>query len=919
MKRTSPPSFPSAAGRVTLASALCLLGACAAPSHAAPPIAPVATRAKPKPPPPKPASPPSDGVVRTTLANGLRVVVVPNRLAPVATMEINYMVGSNEVPNGFPGTAHAQEHMMFRGSPGLSADQLADIMASLGGDMNADTQETVTQYFITAPAEDLSVVLHVGATRMAGVNDSEEQWDTERGAIEQEVAADNSNPEYVLYTRLLRALFKGTPYAHDALGTRPSFDQTTAKALKTFHDSWYGPNNAIMIIAGHVDPANVLPEVKQLFGAIPRVRVPARPAVHLTPVVPKTLRMKTDQPYGFVALAFRLPGYASRDFAAAQVLSDILSSERGPLYALVPEGKALAAGFQNNLFPETGLGFAYAVFPKGADTEALSKTLRKALSDAVKQGFSADLVTAAKRDEATGTELEKNSVSGLAQAWSNALAVEGRQSPEDDVRAMKSVTAAEVDAVARRYLDLGHALEAVLTPQPSGAPIVSKGFGGAENFAPSKTLKVTLPDWAAKALGELAIPKSAVNPTETILPNGLRLIVQPESVSDTVSVFGEIKHQAKLETPKGQDGVEQVLGRLFDFGTTTMDRVAFQKALDDIGAEESAGTHFHIQALAEHFDRAVQLLADNELHPALPAQAFGIVQGQISRAVAGRNHSPDYLTQRAISVNLVPWGDPQRRQATARTVARLTLADVQAYYRHVYRPDLTTLVVIGKIDPATAKQVVIKYFGGWAASGKRPVTDLPKIPPNSATRTTVPDRSRKQDKVTLAETLGLTRTNPDYYALELGNHVLGGGFYATKLYHDLREQSGLVYYVHSTFDVKRTRATYTLAYGCDPPNVAKARAIAVRDLNEMRKAPVSADQLQQAKGILLRDIPLHESSVTSIAGGLIQRSLEGLPLDEPTLAAHRYMTLDAKAVQAAFAKWLAPARLIQVVQGPAPK
>ena len=225
-----------------------------------------------------PEAEPASNVTRATLDNGLRVVVVRDTLAPVVTTVMNYQVGSNEAPEGFPGMAHAQEHMMFRGSPGLSADQLADISAAMGGNFNADTQQTVTQYFFTVPAEDLDVALHLEAVRMRGSLDTDELWKEERGAIEQEVAADLSNPQYVFYTQLLEAMFQGTPYAHDALGTRPSFDKTTGHMLHKFYDTWYAPNNAIFVIAGDVQPEHVLAQVKALFGDIPRKTLPAKPA-----------------------------------------------------------------------------------------------------------------------------------------------------------------------------------------------------------------------------------------------------------------------------------------------------------------------------------------------------------------------------------------------------------------------------------------------------------------------------------------------------------------------------------------------------------------------------------------------------------------------------------------------------------------
>src|SRR5580658_553063 len=204
----------------------------------------------------------SPGVVRATLDNGLRVVIVRNTLAPVVSTNVNYVVGADETPEGFPGTAHAQEHMMFRGSPGLTGDQLADIGSVMGGNFNADTRQTVTQYFYTVPAEDLDVALQIEALRMREVLSTDDDWARERGAIEQEVAQDLSSPEYVLSTMLREAIFAGSVYAHDGLGTRPSFEKTTAAMLKEFHDSWYAPNNAILVVVGNVDPIATLAKVK---------------------------------------------------------------------------------------------------------------------------------------------------------------------------------------------------------------------------------------------------------------------------------------------------------------------------------------------------------------------------------------------------------------------------------------------------------------------------------------------------------------------------------------------------------------------------------------------------------------------------------------------------------------------------------
>lgn len=256
------------------------------------------------------------------------------------------------------------------------------------------------------------------------------------------------------------------------------------------------------------------------------------------------------------------------------------------------------------------------------------------------------------------------------------------------------------------------------------------------------------------------------------------------------------------------------------------------------------------------------------------------------------------------------------REATPATVSSLTPQDVRDYYRSVFRPDLTTIVVIGKVDGERAAAVIARYFGPWQAVGAKPDVLLPSVPLNAPSTVRVPNASRQQTQVILAEVPGVTRTTPDYYALVLGNHVLGGGFYATRLYRQLRQQTGLVYHVSAALEADQTRSLYSVGYACDPDRVAEARAIVARNLRDMQTQLVSAEELQQAKAMLLRRLPLAESSLGSIARGLISRSVLGLPLDEPTRAATHYVALTAEQVRAAFQRWLRPEHLVQISEGP---
>ena len=189
---------------------------------------------------------------------------------------------------------------------------------------------------------------------------------------------------------------------------------------------------------------------------------------------------------------------------------------------------------------------------------------------------------------------------------------------------------------------------------------------------------------------------------------------------------------------------------------------------------------------------------------------------------------------------------------------------------------------------------------------------LPAVPANQPATVNVPDPTQVQDSVELAEEVAMNRFHPDYYALQLGDHVLGGGFYATRLYRDLRQKAGYVYNVDNALRATETRATYSVTYGCDAENVSKARLLVEQELAAMRTTDVTAAELQQAKALLLRQITLSESSEDAVAGGFVARALVGLPLDEPIRAAERYYALTAEQVRAAFEKWIRPGAFVRL-------
>ena len=856
-------------------------------------------------------------VTRATLSNGLQIIVVHNPLAPVVTTMLNYRSGSDD--QTVDGLAHATEHMMFRGSKSVSSAQLMDTLSLTGGDFDADTQDAVTQYFFTLPSQYLDVALKLERSRAAGLLMSQSLWNQERGAITQEVTQDNSNAIYRLYEKMSDRLVAGTPYAKNGLGTVSGFaHDVNSKNLLNFYSTWYHPNNATYVIVGDVDGPSTVAKVKALFGDLPAAKLPVRPPVKLKPVTAATYHDTSDQPFTVVLLGYRMPGYDSPDYAAGQILADVLNNSRSTFGSMPYEGKALFAQFQVQAYQHAAVGIVFGGIPVTSKPETLDKAMRDDFAAYAKSGVPDDLVAASKLREISQLEFNGNSIEGLAFQWSQAVAVQGVASPDSMKAQFAKVTTADVNRVLRTYLDNSKVIAAYAVPKNSGAYSSGSGMAKEDNGIPPSHHE-PLPAFAQAILSHLAVPPSSLSPTDTTLPNGLRLIVQPEHITGTVVVSGEILNNPQVQEPAGQEGVADIASQLLPFGTTTYDRVAFQTELDKIAATTSAGTQFGVEALSGDFDRSMQLLADEELHPAFDPKAFAIVQKQTVGSLTGEVTSPDHLTDVALNKALYPPGDPLQRFASPQSAGSLTLDQVKGWYGAAYRPDLTTIVVTGDVTPEQAQAVVAKYFGGWTATGPKPNVYPPPAPANAAAQITVPANGRVQSSVQLVESTDLLRSDPAWAPLQVANTVLTGGFYSSLLYHDLREVHGYAYSVESRFVTGKVRSSFHIDYACDPQNIVPAQSQVAAILTLLQTKPVETDRLLRAKALLMGDVPIRAASYDGVSALLLNYATRDLPLNQGTLDATAELAATKDAVQAALAKYVRPSSFVRIVTGPGPK
>jgi zinc protease len=820
-------------------------------------------------------SPDANAAVRVTLANGMHVILLPNRLAPVATTIVSYGVGSDD--DTMPGIAHATEHMLFRGTASLSAGQLADIAARMGAEYNAATAFEYTLYYYKLPSPYVDVALRIEADRMGHAAIRAADWATERGAIEQEIRAQESQPLAAVGQKLRQTFFAGTPFATASGGTVPSFEKMTADDIRAFYHAWYRPSNATLIVAGDIDPVQTLAYVHRQFDGIPDAAVPVRKPIDVQPLATSTIETTIDFPIGFGVLAYRLPGSNDADYAASQVLGGVFDIARSALGNLTAEGKTLAVLSMSNAFPEVGASFLLAIPANGGTPQSAQALVMTVLDDYRKNGVPPELIESAKTRLLSEQAYRQSSISGLGFAWADASLAHG-STPDAQHDALAKVTADDVNRVLRTYFTPDHQLSIVIIPKPSSTMPKTNPSAGIEHVGFTPTLHETLPPWAQVALkAPLRAPSSVAGTRSRRLTNGLRYVTRRETTAPAVVVRGVIRTSPELYEPKGKDGVHLIADGLLPWGTATYGRKEYETQIDAIAATVRLGTGFSLRVQSKDFERGMELLADALLHPALAPAAFTIVQGNAKQTVALAEKLPKTKAELAQRLALYAPGDPRRRNVSSRTIAAVTLDDAKRYYRFAYRPDETALAIVGDVTPDRAASAVDKYFGQWRPIGPPPTFRYPKLA-RKATKSetvTVKVATNVQSEVTLKQVFAMRRSDPDYVPLLLANTILSGEGTGSLLFEELRTRRGYVYSADSGFSVDRNEAEFSVSFASDPKNVSRANAAVVAIIKRLQNHALPAVELQRAKALLLAERVLPLDSYFGVADDILRGASDG--------------------------------------------
>ncbi len=866
-----------------------------------------------------------------TLKNGLRVVVHTDRKAPVVAVSVWYNVGSKFEPKGKTGFAHLFEHLMFNGSENAPGDFFEPLKQVGATDFNGTTYFDRTNYFETVPTAALDRALFLESDRMGYLTGAITQGvlDEQRGVVQNEKRQGDNQPYGLTQYKITEGLFPADhPYGHTTIGSMADLDAASLQTVKDWFRDHYGPNNAVLVLAGDVDTATAKRLAEKYFGGIPKGPesiVPPAPIPALPAPVSETIKDRVAAV--MISRNWVVPGLNDKDGTALDVAAGVLGGLASSRFdtALVKKEKLVTRiSAENSSFSQLGMFEIQAIVREGVDPALVSKRIDEILADFLKNGPTADEVsrvattTAARRME--GLE----SVGGFG-GKAVALA-EGALYSNDpgfykkQLLQLAAETPASVRAAAAKWLSRpAYSLTVVPGARDAyaNAVVPPKADVVPAPEAPPKGTRGALP--AVGTVAGLSFPKVE----RTRLSNGIEVVyAQRDAVPVTQAVLSfDAGVAADVPTKLG---TQKLTLSMMDEGTVTRDSVALAEAKERLGADIGSGasndrTFLSLQVPSANLAPAVDLFADIAQNPAFADAEVARVKNQQLAQIAQELTSPQGLATRVLPKLLGPTSPYAKAQGSGdpKAVAALTRADLIAFQQAWLRPDKAKIFVVSDRPLAEVKAALDTRFGTWRPTGAPGAKAFPATVTPSAPKIVLIDRPDSPQSLILAGVPTGLKGTQDLLPIATANDALGGSFLG-RVNMDLRETKHWSYGVFGRFQQNEQAAPYVLSAPVQADQTGPSIAALRGDIGAfLGKEPMTQAEFDRAINGAIRSLSGNFETSDAVLGAMQQNDLLKRPDDYYATITQRYQGLNLPQLNTAIQRALDPKKTIWVVVGDA--
>jgi len=869
-----------------------------------------------------------EGITSYQMDNGLKILLYPDDSASTVTVNMTVFVGSRHEGYGEAGMAHLLEHMLFKGTP--TFENIPALLNEKGARFNGTTWLDRTNYYETLPASDenLKLAIHLESDRMMNSYIKGEDLQSEFSVVRSEFERGENNPSRVLMQRMQSAAFDWHNYGKSTIGNKSDIELVPLPRLRAFYKKYYQPDNTMVVVAGRFAKDKALKYLDEYFGKIP---APTRKLERTYTIEPpqdgeRIVNLRRVGDVGIAGVLYHVPASAHPDFAAVDVLSYILSTEpAGRLYKALVETK-IASSIVGGTYAlhDPGVMLFYS---QATEKENLSKVRDVILAEIekiVSDGVSEDEVKRVIQQLTKEREQSLNNTSQIAINLSD-WAAQGdwrlfflyrdrfeKVTPEDVQRVAALYTRAENRTIGM-FIPTDKP-SYVTIPDTGNIAAMVDGYQGRKAIAQGEKFEATLENIEKRT-------------NLTTLQSGVQAALLPKKSRGEQVVLSLSLNFGTLTSLQGYDTAANYIGPLMLRGTKDKSHQQIQDTLDALGAtlsiSSSAGSlDISILAKRDTLPKVLALTKEIIENPSFPEEELQVMLQQQITALEASKSEPQSLAMNLLARTLTPYpvDDIRATLPVEGQIAQLkevSIDDVIKLFNEQIGNQSGELVAVGDFDIEDVTPLIqdaVKSLSSdvtYQRIGDSPFPDVK----GAHEKIVTPDK--KNAFYISAHQIPVGRLHPDYPALIIGNHILGGGALSSRLADRVRQQEGLSYTVGSMYRTyaKEGHGRVMIYAISNPDNSDKVVEVINEELNKLIKDGVTAEEVSKAVESNLQSNTVSRSTDSGIAGMLGSLLAQDRDIQSTKDLEDQMKALTPEKVNAAIRKYLKPEKLIIVTAG----